>query len=387
MDNNEQEEPKPETESDRRRRLKHELFESLNIYDINPRTIYQQLRGKWEKYSEDLLGRAEEALHHAYAVKQVMTYCNDGTDWGKNKVKVYMENFERLGNGEVMNTSPDGLPIAYYFLGVPYKDMESIVCFNENCTVEKDTLGFDLLFALQFSLTPIVECREFLKYQLKKSFNNNITEFADYLENICLEHEEFLAKKHEPFCKKFIKEMPPSQIETEVLKEVEKGNEVRNQSNVNKGDMTIAVKEIEKETTSMNKKPDQTIKDTRIQMEEVNSKPEIQASEKEIKNNFDDLKIEIVIEHFKNGLVEANYLNEADLLKFIQLAFEKKEIPRIKFHFKNVRTVGRIRKVFYLYYKEKAGHPHGEKLKYAALLGDYFEGYNTKTVITNFHKH
>ena len=181
--------------------------------------------------------------------------------------------------------------------------------------------------------------------------------------------------------------MPPSQIETEVLKEVEKGNEVRNQSNVNKGDMTIAVKEIEKETTSMNKKPDQTIKDTRIQMEEVNSKPEIQASEKEIKNNFDDLKIEIVIEHFKNGLVEANYLNEADLLKFIQLAFEKKEIPRIKFHFKNVRTVGRIRKVFYLYYKEKAGHPHGEKLKYAALLGDYFEGYNTKTVITNFHKH
>jgi hypothetical protein len=224
MDNNEQDEIKPETENEKRYRLKRELQESLNIYDINPRTIYSELRDKWEKYDKDLLYRAKEALHIAYGAKQVMTYFNDGTEWGKNRVSDYMKNLERLGNGEVFPTDDDGFPIPYYFLGGNYNDMEYIVCFDEPCLVEKDTWEFDFLFALQFSLTPIVECREFLTYQLKKSFNNNITEFADYLENICLEHKEFLAEKYETFCKKFIREMQTSKIETEETTIANKGN-------------------------------------------------------------------------------------------------------------------------------------------------------------------
>jgi hypothetical protein len=42
--------------------------------------------------------------------------------------------------------------------------------------------------------------------------------------------------------------------------------------------------------------------------------------------------------------------------------------------------------VFYTYYKDLAGKPYGKQKKYAALLGNYFEGYNTETVSSNFSK-
>jgi len=44
---------------------------------------------------------------------------------------------------------------------------------------------------------------------LGKSFKNNASEFAEYLDNICLEHKEFLSEKHEPFCRKYIAELLP----------------------------------------------------------------------------------------------------------------------------------------------------------------------------------
>ena len=38
------------------------------------------------------------------------------------------------------------------------------------------------------------------------------------------------------------------------------------------------------------------------------------------------------------------------------------------------------------YYKNVAGKIHGKQNQYAALLGDYFEGYKTTTVSSNFSK-
>jgi hypothetical protein len=43
-------------------------------------------------------------------------------------------------------------------------------------------------------------------------------------------------------------------------------------------------------------------------------------------------------------------------------------------------------KVFYEYYKNVAGKPHKKQSQYAAILGDYFEGFNTQNVSTNFNK-
>ena len=42
--------------------------------------------------------------------------------------------------------------------------------------------------------------------------------------------------------------------------------------------------------------------------------------------------------------------------------------------------------VFYNYYKNIAGKPYKKQSQYAALLGDYFEGFNTQNVSTNFNK-
>jgi|GEM_PF-2595869 len=105
-----------------------------------------------------------------------------------------------------------------------------------------------------------------------------------------------------------------------------------------------------------------------------------------IKNNFDNSKIEDVYNHFKNGLVEKNYLTEMDLLSYLTIAFEQKVIPKTLFRIKNAPTKQKIMQVFYEYYKNVAGKPHGKRKKYAALLGDYFEGFTTENVSSNFNK-
>jgi hypothetical protein len=213
MSTNEQEEPKPETEADKRYRLKRELFDSLKEYDINPRTIYGELKSKWEKYDKDIIGKVEEALHHAYSVKNVMTYYNDGTEKGKNIVEGYLKNF--LHRFEAGPSASDGFPIEYYFLGGNYEGMDYIVCFNEHCLVERDFWQFDLLFAIQFSLTHILQCGKFLTYQLGKSFNGNLPEFEEFMDGICLEYKGFLEDKHEGFYRKFIEKIRPKNVELE----------------------------------------------------------------------------------------------------------------------------------------------------------------------------
>ncbi len=41
---------------------------------------------------------------------------------------------------------------------------------------------------------------------------------------------------------------------------------------------------------------------------------------------------------------------------------------------------------FYRYYKDVASKPHRKQKQYAALLGDYFKGFSTENVSTNFNQ-
>jgi hypothetical protein len=106
----------------------------------------------------------------------------------------------------------------------------------------------------------------------------------------------------------------------------------------------------------------------------------------DITNNFDSTEIEDVYSHFKSGLVEKKYLTESDLLSYLKAAFEIMTIPQPLFKIKDAPTKQKVMKVFYEYYKNVAGKPHGKKNKYAALLGNYFEGFTTKNVSSNFNK-
>ena len=103
-------------------------------------------------------------------------------------------------------------------------------------------------------------------------------------------------------------------------------------------------------------------------------------------NNFDNITTVEIFEHFNAGLVEKQYLTEQELNDYLKAAFELKTIPETLFTIKDAPTKAAIEAVFYRYYKNVAGKVHGKQKQYAALLGNYFEGYKTTTVSTNFSK-
>ena len=103
-------------------------------------------------------------------------------------------------------------------------------------------------------------------------------------------------------------------------------------------------------------------------------------------NNFDKIAPTEIYKHFKAGLVEKGYLTEQELNEYLKAAFELKKTPETLFKIKDAPNKAAIEAVFYKYYKNVAGKIHGKQTQYAALLGNYFEGYKTTTVSSNFSK-
>jgi hypothetical protein len=103
-------------------------------------------------------------------------------------------------------------------------------------------------------------------------------------------------------------------------------------------------------------------------------------------NNFDKIAPVEIYKHFKAGLVDKKYLTLEELNEYLKAAFELKTKPETLFKIKDAPKKVTIEAVFYKYYKNVAGKIHGKQNQYAALLGDYFEGYNTTTVSSNFSK-
>lgn len=103
-------------------------------------------------------------------------------------------------------------------------------------------------------------------------------------------------------------------------------------------------------------------------------------------NEFDNVSESKVIEYFTKNLVENRYLTDKTLTAYLKQAFELKMPPNQKFSFEKLDTHAKIRKVFYEYFKITAGKPSGRKREYVELLGDYFTGFNTDKLMTNFSK-
>ena len=101
-------------------------------------------------------------------------------------------------------------------------------------------------------------------------------------------------------------------------------------------------------------------------------------------NNFDNIKPTEIYNHFKAGLVEKGYLTEQELNEYLKAAFELKTKPEILFKLKYTPKKQKIYTVFYVYYKDIAQKKHQRQKEYAALLGDYFEGYKTEIIKTNW---
>jgi hypothetical protein len=102
------------------------------------------------------------------------------------------------------------------------------------------------------------------------------------------------------------------------------------------------------------------------------------------KNNFDNITTIEIYKHFKAGLVEKGYLTEQELNEYLKAAFELKTKPETLFKLKHTPTKQKIYTVFYIYYKDISQKKHEKQKEYAALLGDYFEGYKTEIIQTNW---
>ena len=120
-------------------------------------------------------------------------------------------------------------------------------------------------------------------------------------------------------------------------------------------------------------------------MEQNQAVPEI-IEPSPFKNNIDNVPESKVIEYFTKNLVDKKYLSKEALESYLKQAFELKTPPAEKFSFENLPTQRKIIKVFYDYFKTTAGKPSGQKIKYVKLLGEYFNGFNTSKIESNFSK-
>jgi len=101
-------------------------------------------------------------------------------------------------------------------------------------------------------------------------------------------------------------------------------------------------------------------------------------------NKFDNVSPVEIYKHFKAGLVTKGYLTEQELNEYLKAAFELKTKPKTLFKLKHTPTKQKIYTVFYIYYKDVSGKKHEQQTRYAELLGNYFEGYNTEIIKTNW---
>lgn len=103
-------------------------------------------------------------------------------------------------------------------------------------------------------------------------------------------------------------------------------------------------------------------------------------------NNFDQLEPNKIYEYFFNSLVKTNYIDERALQGYLITAFQNKQKPQQRITIINKPSNKKILPIFYNYYNDIAGKPYGRQLDYVKLLGDYFVGFDTEKLKTNFSK-
>lgn len=103
-------------------------------------------------------------------------------------------------------------------------------------------------------------------------------------------------------------------------------------------------------------------------------------------NNFDFVESNEVYNYFSEKLVSKRMLNKNELQEYLIQAFQELKHPKKLFKLKNITTKQKVNKVFYNYFKDVAQKPHRKRKAYAELLGEYFEGFKTENVMTNWSK-
>ena len=132
-----------------------------------------------------------------------------------------------------------------------------------------------------------------------------------------------------------------------------------------------------------------SLKIIRLKEKEKNNKElpnKVLAELRTYTNEFDRVEIDKVITYFKSVLFDPGYLAQDEFKDYIKMAFQDQKIPRIRFKLNTSPKKASITSKFYRYFKNVAIKPHSKARQYAMLLGEYFEGYKTDNVLSNFSR-
>jgi len=247
------------------------------------------------------------------------------------------------------------------FVGFPKADPEAetivsnvLVSVQNSLTEKMDFVPDNPFFNLYLGLCYLEKVLQVIKNEYESNLNTNI----EYLENIIYQSEDY---------KNLV----------EVSRSI--GRNIIN--NKRHPDFGILKKHIAEQLEYLERN-NKTVKALPFQQTETG----IEQKTPTFTNNFDKIAPTEIYKHFKAGLVEKGYLTEQELNEYLKAAFELKTIPETLFKIKDAPNRAVIEAVFYKYYKNVAGKIHGKQNQYAALLGNYFEGYKTTTVSSNFSK-
>lgn len=247
------------------------------------------------------------------------------------------------------------------FVGFPKADTEAetivsnvLVSVQNSLTEKMDFVPDNPFFNLYLVLCYLEKVLQLIKNEYESNLNTTI----EYLENIIYQSEDY---------KNLV----------EVSRRI--GRNIIN--NKQHPDFGILKKHIAEQLEYLERN-NKTVKALPPQQTETG----IEQKTPTFTNNFDKIAPTEIYKHFKAGLVEKGYLTEQELNEYLKAAFELKTIPETLFKIKDAPNRAVIEAVFYKYYKNVAGKIHGKQNQYAALLGDYFEGYKTTTVSSNFSK-
>lgn len=174
-----------------------------NLYEINSGYIFSEVCQNWKKYDRDFLATTfRNAIETILCNKKKFTviYTDDQED--------YFKNYTEVRYARDLNEAKDAnhFPFPDYLLVYkePNDKYPSIISCEESVIIPKESIFFDLFFALKLSVTDIMQTDCFLEYHLENSFTNNFSECKYFLENLLIKYSEFLKTKYEPVIVRFI---------------------------------------------------------------------------------------------------------------------------------------------------------------------------------------
>lgn len=183
-------------------------------YKINSSYIFLRLSDTdeklWKNYNRTfLIDVVQPALKSVIKRERVISIA--ANEENKRELIEYENEIESLGEALFENESK--FPFPDYFLVSNYRDHfnfekdfieteviffpKNVVFFYESCEIKSDDYHFDLFFALQLSLTSILQGRdlkliEFLEFHLMDTFKNDFKEYRPFLESVCRKYKDFL---------------------------------------------------------------------------------------------------------------------------------------------------------------------------------------------------